>query len=210
MLEHPSDLTRQSSVELAEQHGIRIPRSLPKLEPLSVTKDVSQVLDRLFCLNAVAAVAYGFSNHRARAWLDREGLLLSLTKEEADFIGGDGSREPFQLVVEGAWALAWALRLVPSLDPWAGADAKFVHLLPDLKADEPTARLRERAGSLRSDGELMSALDLSYCLHWAVRDAALTGSRAPGQITGHVIVERRRALEWLFSDVRWDQLALDT
>ena len=210
MLESRSAVMRQSSIEMAEQLGIRIPTSLPNLEPLSVIKGAPQVLDRLFCLNAVAAVAYGFSHHRARAWLDREGLLQSLTKEEADFVGGAGSREPFQLVVEGAWALAWALRLVPALDPWVGADPAFVRLLPDLKADESTTRLRESAGSLRSDEELLSALDLTYCLHWAVRDAALTRSPAPGELAGYVTVERRRALEWLVSDARWDKVALDT
>lgn len=210
MLGSRSAVVRQSSIKLVEQHGIHIPKWLPQLEPLSVIKDAPQVLDRLFCLNAVAAVAHGFPNHRARNWLDREGLLQSLTMEEADFVGGAGSREPFQLVVEGAWALAWALRLVPALNPWADADEKFVHLLPDLKADESTARLRESAANLRSDEELLSALDLSYCLHWAVRQAALTSCPLPGNITGYVIVERRRALEWLVSDEQWDKLSLDT
>lgn len=205
-----SAAVRQSSIQIAEEHRIRIPPSLPTLEPISVTRDAPQVLDRLFCLNAIAAVAYGFSNHRARAWLDREGLLQSLTREEAAFIGGAGAREPFQLLVEGAWALAWALRLAPALDPWAGADAAFVRVLPDLKVDERTTRLRKSAGSLRSGEELLPALDLSYCLHWAVRDAALTASPPPGELIPYVIVERRRALEWLVSDEQWDNLALDT
>lgn len=210
LVESGSAAVRQSSIQIAEGHRIRIPTSLPTLEPISVTRDASQVLDRLFCLNAVAAVAHGFSNHRARAWLDGEGLFPSLTAAEAAFVGGAGAQEPFQLLVEGAWALAWALRLVPDLDPWVGADAAFVRILPDLKVDEPTTRLRKSAGSLRSSEELLPALDLSYCLHWAVRDAALTASSAPGELIPYVIIERRRALEWLVSNEEWDELTLDT
>ena len=85
-----------------------------------------------------------------------------------------------------------------------------MRVLPDLKADEPTTRLRVRAGSLRSAEEILSALDISYCLHWAIRDAALTCSPAPAKLTGYVIVERRRALEWLVSEEGWDELTLDT
>ncbi len=205
-----SAVVRRSSVQVAEQYGIRIPTSLPSLEPLSVARSPAQVLDRLFCLHAVAAVAYGFSNSRVLAWLDREGLLRSLMEDEADLVAGAGGRDRFQVVVEGAWALAWALRLVPVLDPWAGPDAAFVRILPDLKTDEPTTRLRGSVGSLRSVEELLPALDLIYCLHWATRDAALTGSPAPGELIPYVVVERRRALEWLVSEEQWDQLALDT
>ncbi len=63
---------------------------------------------------------------------------------------------------------------------------------------------------LRSDDQIVSAADLAYCLHWAIRQSELEGKRPPGKVPPYVVVERRRALEWLLSDEDWDDVPLDT
>ncbi|MBO9500867.1 DUF4272 domain-containing protein [Brevundimonas sp. A19_0] len=209
-LRFDQEKTRRYSTRIAKAHGLDILPSLPFLDEPSLVSDAKSVVDRLLCLNAICAAAYGFPVERAQAWLDGEGLQPALTAEERAFLSGSNVRELFQTQVEGAWALAWALRLVPTLDPWVGADDGFVRLLPNLKTNESSRRIRDLAATLRATDEILAALDLSYCLHWGVRQATVAGLPTPAGLIEYVVVERRRALEWLFSDEEWDDLTLDT
>ena len=201
---------RAQSVERAAKAGIMIPPTLPLLETSLRVRSQGEAVGRLFCLHAVVAASYGFDKVRALDWLRQECLDTMLIDAELSFLqSGNGNPQVFQPQVEGMWALAWALSLVEHLDFWKDCDDRFVTFMPNLKIGEKIGETQRKV-RLRHDDDLASACDLAYCLHWAVRQAALQGKQPPARLKAHVVVERRRALEWLLSDERWDVPSLDT
>jgi hypothetical protein len=201
---------REKSLQLASKVGLAILPTLPLLDGKLRSRSSEEALQRLLCLTATAAVSYGFDRAKAYDWLRQEHLNNLLTEAECRFIErAEGNPQFFQVQVEGMWALAWALGIVSQLDFWKDCDSKFVTVLPNLKASEDSAELRSKA-HMRPLDDLLSACDLAYCLHWAVRQAELDGKQLPSRLKGYVVVERRRALEWLLSNEPWDAVSLDT
>jgi hypothetical protein len=161
-------------------------------------------------LTAVAAAAYGFDRVKSIVWVRQEKLGASLTNAELRFLErSEGPLQLFQTQIEGTWALAWALSLVPQLDLWKDCDNHFVTSMPNLKVSQSSSELRRKA-QLRPRDELVAACDLAYCLHWVIRQAEIEGKKPPSDLKSYVIVERRRALEWLLSKESWDAISLDT
>lgn len=202
---------RKRSMKIASELGYPVNTSLPLLEEESLTRTPLEIINRLLCLHVTAASAYGFDRSTARAWLQREGAWDALSPTERHFlnVGGDSANR-FKLQVEAAWALAWALQLVSTLDFSKECDNTFVSVLPNLKISEQSEQLRENA-TLRVESDITKECDLAYCLHWAIRQAQLDGNSPPGNVAPYVIEERRRALEWLLAGgVGWDDVVLDT
>lgn len=114
-----------------------------------------------------------------------------------------------QWQVEALWALAWAIGFHEALDFSDSCPDNFVTMLPDLKAgvsSEPFLTNLE----IRPTGALLAKCDLVYCLHWGIRNAALSARPIIGAVPEGVIRERRRALDWLLSDQAWYEVNLDT
>ena len=108
---------------------------------------------------------------------------------------------------EALWALMWALELVDDLPPdqLCGQDPFYERLAPDM---DPARGLADVA--LRPLAEIVAMLDFYYCLHWHARKAQYHGDVWDYGIAPGVVLERRRALEWLFQDVPWDDVDLAT
>jgi hypothetical protein len=204
---NPAEI-RAKSLEAAARHGLVIPAHLPLLERDLRLRHQDEVLDRLMCLNAAAAAAFGFDKAKALAWLHQEDLDAKMSSSERRFLqGGQGGRQA--PAVESMWALAWALGFVPRLDFWKDCDDGFVALMPNLKVAQSSEEWRNKA-RLREISELMSACDLAYCLHWAVRQSALDETLASLNLSPFSVVERRHSLEWLVGIDAWDEIQLDT
>jgi hypothetical protein len=201
---------RERSIEVCAKRRIIIPRTLPLLEPVLHLKTLTEVLDRLFCLHAMAASSFAFGTAKALAWLQQERLEDCLVDVESDFLHRSvGDKRQFQLQIEGMWALAWCVGFHAELDFWKDCDDRFVQMLPNLKIGASSSDLRSQARTRPLD-EVIGACDLAYCLHWAIRQAELDGTEPPAKLKPHVVVERRRALEWLLSELPWDEIELDT
>jgi hypothetical protein len=114
-----------------------------------------------------------------------------------------------QWQIESLWALAWCLGVHPNLDFSDSCSDSFVRMLPDIAKDAATSSFRNRL-QLREKTEITEKTDLAYCLHWAVRDAEISRKKLPGKVPGQVVVERRRALEWMIGQDPWDEVAMDT
>lgn len=204
------NLIREQSLKTASRLGFEVSKTLPLLDEVQNTRTADETVKRLVCLHATAACAYGFDRGKARTWLEQENAWGDLTASEQQFIeGGNGDPNRFKIQVEGMWTLAWALGIVPHLDFAKDCDNKFVMVLPNLKIGEKSDALRSKVKP-RATEEIIAACDLAYCLHWAVRQAQLTGGKLPGKVQPYVIEERRRALEWLLSNDLWDEVPLDT
>lgn len=204
------NLIREQSLKTASHLGFTVNNVLPLLDGVQNARTTDATVKRLVCLHAAAACAYGFDKNMAAAWLRQENAFDDLAASERRFIeNNDGDANRFKNQIEGMWALAWALGLVPQLDFSKGCDNTFAMLLPNLKTGESSDELRAKAKP-RSNEEIVAVCDLAYCLHWSIRQAQLSNSKLPGKVQPYVIEERRRALEWLLGDVEWDEITLDT
>lgn len=200
---------RSQSLARLAKVGILLPSSLPLIDDFSV-RPIEEIVDRILCLNAVAAAAHGFSGERATAWLSGEHLLGKLTEDERSFLGrGNGKAEAFKVQVEGMWALSWMTGIVDEIDFQRQCDPRFVTLLPNLKIAENSSSFRTRA-HLRGHAAIGAEVDLAYCLHWAVREAEISGTPAPAAIAAYIVVQRRRALDWAIGNQGWNEVPIDT
>jgi hypothetical protein len=200
---------RRHSWDIAASLGFPKSDALPLLDSVSVGRSIDEIVYRIFAINCLAAVAYGFSREKARTWLEREELLAALTNAELDFLNGNVSR-PMQFMeqIEAMWALSWSLSIASELDLNKPCAPDFVRMLPDLKQNETGAAFRARA-LLRNSDEIVEKCDLAYVLHWAVVETRST-RKMNKAIKPYIIIQRRTALEWLLSDSKWDEVVLDT
>jgi hypothetical protein len=202
-------LIREQSIQTAKQLGVDVSPTLPLLDAGLEMRGADEAISRLLAMNAVAAIAYGFDKTKAIAWLKQEALSGSLSEQEKRFVfEGVGQPEIFKVQVESMWALAWAMGITNELNFAKDCDNRFVMTLPNLKQSQNSADFHKKANPHPLE-QVVAACDLAYCLHWAIRQSELTGKR-PGNLKPYVVVERRRALEWLLSKDAWDEVSLDT
>lgn len=203
-------LIREQSIETAKQLGVNVSPTLPLLEAGLKMRCTDEAISRLLAMNAVAATAYGFDKNSAINWLNQEALTNSLSKQEKRFVfEAIGQPDHFKMQVESMWALAWAMGITGELNFASDCDNRFVTMLPNLKQSESSADFRKKARP-RVLEQVVAACDLAYCLHWAIRQAELSGKRPPANLKPYIVVERRRALEWLLNEDAWDEVSLDT
>lgn len=201
---------RVHSLLVAKSLGCKSNDRLPLLDKKLTPRPVSKVVERSLALFAVVSASYGFAKESAIAWLENEGAFGSLAGSEKRFLNGEeGDLSIFQSQVEGLNVLGWALGFVRSLEFDQVCDNSLIRIFPDIKNNVSSSAFRAQA-RFRKLEEITRALDLAYCLHWEVVQNQIEGrQQAPG-IKPHVIVERRRALEWILSAEDWDELDLDT
>jgi hypothetical protein len=106
---------------------------------------------------------------------------------------------------EALWALLWSLQLVDDLPPeeLCGREPFYERLAPGM---DPAKGRTDIA--LRPLAEIVAMLDFYFLLHWHARTAQYHGQMWDPKIAPGVVLERRRALEWLFQDVRWEDVDL--
>lgn len=62
-----------------------------------------------------------------------------------------------------------------------------------------------------TSSEILDMIDLYYNYHWACVDHRINPQTKCGELNEEVVMERRRALEWLIcKDKNWDRISLDT
>jgi hypothetical protein len=207
---------RRTELKLGEL-GIRTPQSLPPVvgEPELVTRSPQEAATRALSLFVVALRAESLAARQEIAVSDLRSRLplafATLTPNESEFLGSPQPES--RAVVQFAWryecvfVLLWALGIAAEL-PW-----------PSAVCDVPwTARTMIDAdqGSfisdarLRSDADILDALDLHYRLNWTAVQARLDHADTPAGLDGDVVQERHYALNWLtrYQDADWD--AVDT
>lgn len=205
---------RARSLLTSEELGYRINRTLPLINGITSPRELSEIAKRVFILGAVVAGVLGdFPTPILREWIEREGLSTYLTLAERNYFEGHAHTAEdltdFRDQVESLWALTWVLGKAESMDFQREAHESLGMMLPDIEAGENVSRFLQGA-EVRATQEIVAACDLSYCLHWAIVDAALRREPPPGVIEPYVVVYRRRALEWVLSRARWDDIPLDT
>ena len=205
-----NSLIRSRSIQIIKRFGVTVPSTLPFLDTDLALRPVREIVDRILAMHAVVASAYGFKRQAALMWLDREKLLGSVTESEREFLVSEsGLPELFQVRVESMWAIAWALGFVSGLDFAKSCNSQFVITFPNLKNNEDSSSFRKNIRP-RSLEDIVGMCDVAYCLHWVILDSRLRGKKHPSELKEQIVVERRRALEWILSASGWDDVSLDT
>lgn len=110
---------------------------------------------------------------------------------------------------ESYWSLVWALGLIEDISlPNEICDCeKAIKLVSEARSfDEFKAKCK-----LRDVEEILDMLDLHYRYHWACVEKSINPNTPIGELNPEVVVERRRGLEWLFSEEEdWFEISLDT
>lgn len=206
-----AEARRAHSVEVVRRLGLPVPPvHLPVIDG-SVVRSGLDVVQRIACLSAVAATAYGCAPEVALGWLDEQGLTALLAGTERRYLQqrehsahDDEAARP-----EAIYALAWALGLAEGADELLRpAPDDLVRRVPH----PPPASVGVDDidyGVIRRSDEVTQALDTAYCCHWALVDGRLQG-RPQAAPEEWVVVERRRAWEWLTSHDEWDDVPMDT
>ena len=201
---------RKKSLNSAEKLGYEINTALPLLDDCIKLRPQEEIVGRSLALFVVVACSYGFDKSLAIQWMEQEGLIDFLSDSERSFLNdGKGHISFFQSQVEGLNAFAWALGFVKSMPFDSTCDNCLIRRFPDIKNDKGSSEYKTQS-AVRSIAQIMSACDLAYCLHWAIVNAEVNDQDLHGVVGRHVIIERRRALEWMLCTDGWDEISLDT
>ncbi|XAH22115.1 DUF4272 domain-containing protein [Xylophilus sp. GW821-FHT01B05] len=217
----PEAWQRKARTEaLLASRGMPVPQRLPPVvSELELRSRAPQELaGRAFALLAVSAraesVASGELLSMGELFARLPSAQANLTPHEQAFLSDDvpdGSTvAQFGWRYECLFVLEWALGLVDALPfPAAICDVPLATRTM-LNAGDVAGVMQ--ALKMRTEGEILDALDLHYRLHWLIREARRKEEAlAPGVDAG-VVLERHRALNWLvrFEDHGWDDIDTPT
>ncbi len=210
---------RERSVERLRQWKLSDPGPLPLHgdEDFAWMRAADSVADRCHAIAAALALAHRAPVRTVRDVLDEHDLERWLGARELELLHvleGETERdegELQQLLVDVSWreealhALLWTLGLVEDLPPdrMCPKEPVYERLAPGLDPGRARRDLR-----LRPLSEIAAMLDFYYCLHWHARKAQYHGDVWDYEIAPGVVLERRRALEWLFQDAPWEEVDL--
>jgi hypothetical protein len=198
-----------------QREGIPILTSLPviagQIEAKLRSKDA--VVDRAIALLIVAVKGEGLAQptvDKIREMFAADGYFTPLEKVFIlDQAPSEKSRMQFVWRYECLGVLHWALGYVDQLAPPSRpVDAD---LMVKLLREAGPGRYRSGA-RMRTATEILDEADLIYRYDWACVNARVKGAASPRGIDCDVIVERHRALNWLYSyqGQAWDEVSTDT
>lgn len=207
-------LQRKAATQKAlAERGIAVPDTLPPLvceDELSL-RSRDEVIERARALLLVALRAESVASGEAMpvdTLLSKMPLADdALSPKEQAFLKQEApsQQECAQFIwrYEALLVLEWALGLVDELAfPAAPAEAADI-----------VARLIEMRGpQLRSEREILDALDVHYRLNWHVRQTRLKTKGEVKGVDADVVMERHHTLNWLvrFQHAPWDDVDTPT
>jgi len=205
---------------LLAERGLAVPPHLPPLvcEPELRPRTPQELAGRAFALLAVAARAESLGTGEPLSMgtlFDRlPSAQTSLSPAEQAFLADDAPDDStvaqFVWRYECLFVLEWVLGLADAL-PFPSAICD-VPLAARLMLDAGDTEGVMRAMKMRSNGEILDALDMHYRLHWLVRQARLKDQAPVQGVDAGVVLERHRVLNWLvrFEDSAWDDVDTPT
>lgn len=206
---------RTRSVRQLQAEGVAVNSWLPVIETADEVSlpDKEAIIDRATALVAVALKGEGLEPEYLDRFVERTGANAVMTPKERAFMQDDQASEndnvQFSWRYASALVLFWSLGQVDELGP---PDAprdpgEFIRLLRDVPREDILARV-----SMRSEAEVLDAVDLIYRYRWAVVDAQINDKPMPPGVHPGIALERQWALNWLVrhDQEEWDFVMLDT
>ncbi|WPH23472.1 DUF4272 domain-containing protein [Variovorax paradoxus] len=206
---------KRENEALIRVHGGEICDWLPSPDQDTPGRDAQAAARRALVLNAMLQIAFKAPISVIREWIASNGLEGELSSSERAILDKDDGdlteqeRTNLYWYIEALWALAWAAGKVEDLAFNKPVGPELASLMPNLRENERSEAFMSRA-KLRPRQELFRMNDLYYRLHWWTRTAQLHGEPS-GDVSLDIVMERRKALEWLLNDDgSWDDVELST
>lgn len=215
---------REKTLKVLNALGIDHCEGLPVIGEERLCKTQEQVCKRFLAsfFSAMLASDYNsdrefFENEGRKmicSFLEQFDVKNELYPDELKIITGDCDERLSVNVswnVESCYALMWVLGLISSEDmekPSNGCDTRIM-----VKFTQQYETFDEimSACKMRSETEVLDMLDLYYNYHWACVDHRINPETECGELDEEVVMERRKALEWLVSEEEdWNEISLDT
>ncbi len=202
-------------LEELQRRGIETNASLPEIEPgeLRPPREVASRIIQLYGLIGLSMEEVDQAG--VRDWLMEVGVFDSLEDNEKKLFEISQEGYSRQQLVDLSWmreslyALGWSGLLIPDLH-FPNTECSLQKLFPKIPP-EVSVRRFVRSFRLRDPNEILYEADLHYCLHWALRESDRTGEpRNRYNVILDVVIERRRAFEWLVSTESWGEILLNT
>lgn len=206
---------RKNTIKRLKDHDIDVNIILPDIDINSLrnAKDIGIRIMQLYALIGVSVPKV--DPLKIKSFLEKEKAYNSLEGKEKQLFEGHEdsiSRIDLSWMRESLYALCWAANIIgefsfPDRQINGELMEKILKLIPPgVSSDDFLKNL-----SLRSKEVIYAEADFYYCLDWS---AASYGDKvvAPGRVNvDHgVVLERRRALEWLIGNDSWWKVSMDT
>lgn len=136
--------------------------------------------------------------------LDIEKRLFENEYEQRDIVNVIWTYECY-------WSLVWALGLVETSDFKVPNEICDCGKALSLVAKSGGFDNFKNKTALRKKEEIVEMLDLYYRYHWACVEDSINRKANIAALRPEVVVERRRGLEWLVSEIAdWNEISLNT
>ena len=203
---------KEQTEKLLKERGIPYIDWLPTVEDENkvVLRDIKDVGRRIICLFCLVGTAFNEGDNEYIEYLKTHDLWKYLSKEERNYLSrptyGTQTHINASWRLEALYLLVWAVKLVPDL-PFPTEQASVNEFIDSIPASDESPEQFISSLQLRPIPEIMDAADLTYRLHWAVRQ-----SGESLELDGGVVQERHHAVNWLtnYDGEKWDWVATDT
>ena len=217
----PAD-RRSKTIERLKKEGVKVNEHLPLLpssEEVTFKSD-DEIMNRIIA--AFTAIQVGCSIRNGENYEEAVNYMVEFMKKckgdekylldkERRVLDGSYSQQDVVDVVwtyESVFTLMWAIgykadKYEYDVSQICSGDAVIfdMKLIADGTNSSPNLKKEK----------VMNMLDLFYCYNWACVEKQLHPETPIGNVNFEVVLERRRALEWLISDERdWFEVGLDT
>jgi len=205
---------KSNSERAIRQLGGRINPDLPEIEP-GPGRTANEILDRTLIVHALLHIAHGAPVEKVADWIARQKLVTALVPSERALLVkedeevGEQERVDLSWSVEALLAFLWAGGFTEDLSLGSAMTEKLAEEPPDIAMNQGIAGFA-RLFRLRPYEELFAQLDFYYRAQWYAVDCGIRGKN-PGPFDEEVILERRKALEWMLDpECEWDSPELGT
>jgi hypothetical protein len=207
------EAVKRDSEAIIRRAGGEICDWLPCIERADKPRELEAVVRRALILNAMLQIFFNAPIAVIKDWIIENGLANDLSESEREILDKEDDdltdQEQINLYwyIEALWALVWAGHLIDDLPFNEGVGSVLASLCPALQQNEDGSKLSKKM-RLRSYEELFRMLDLHFRLHWWALQR--TGN-ASGVVSLDIIMERRKALEWVMDPTcDWDNVVMNT
>lgn len=197
---------------------------LPLIEGYEIIKTEEQICKRFLASFFSAMLACDFSSDHEffetegreiiNSFIERYNVQDALYPDEKKILTGECDERlavNVSWTVESSYTLMWVLGFVTSEEleaPGEGCDTnamvKFVQQFESFEEFRAACKMRTAS-------EILDMIDLYYNIHWACVDHRLNPKTNCGEFNEEVVMERRKALEWIISEENdWNEISLDT
>ena len=142
---------------------------------------------------------------------EKYGVQDCLNSKERKILNGTYSMQDaidMDWAYESYWALCWCLGLVDEISD--GSDICDCNAAISFLMNTESMKEFLDSCNIRSKEEILDMQDLYYRYQWTINDSKVNPDSSIGTLNPSVVIERRRALEWVLSDENdWYEITLD-